>query len=354
LKRKKMDLRMQRNRANNRVLKGKRGQVLVFAAALMIGIFMLALLVVNFGGLIAMKIHMQNAADSAAMEGGIWYARSLNILSLSNKILAAAMIVKVGLGAGDYLACSGGCTAATVGVGAPACLAACAAHAYNTMKNEPFSRMVMEGQNVFAGIEGRNILGIGAMPAMTELAVVNNGAHNGIGPMPVLPVFNARKNKSILEQFAAPSFNVKRAYLSDYIDKFIEDKIPAIPDKVKGAIRDLVKKVDVPAFIEENGKHNVLVLCIKTGVEPVAGEGFFKDQKNEIIKTNFYGLACAEISGGSMNFWDVNGATYGARLAHVEIPPILGDTGEFEGLKKAGADRLASLQDYVNENVILH
>lgn len=67
-------------------VKGKKGQVLVIVLGLVFVLYALSLFIIETGRFVTAKMHLQNTADSVAMESGIWYARSLNMASLINKV----------------------------------------------------------------------------------------------------------------------------------------------------------------------------------------------------------------------------------------------------------------------------
>ena len=75
-----------------RNITGNKGQILVPAILAVVALFMAVILTVETGNVVFEKIKAQNAADSAAVEAGLWYARSLNIVSISNKILAVSAL----------------------------------------------------------------------------------------------------------------------------------------------------------------------------------------------------------------------------------------------------------------------
>lgn len=67
-------------------LKNNKGQVLVIVLGLVVLLYVLTLFIVETGHFVTTKMHLQNTSDSVAMESGIWYARSLNLTSLVNKV----------------------------------------------------------------------------------------------------------------------------------------------------------------------------------------------------------------------------------------------------------------------------
>lgn len=60
------------------------GQTMIFVAIVLFALVCFFALVVNVGHRVTDKVEMQNAADAAAMSGGIWNARALNTISVLN------------------------------------------------------------------------------------------------------------------------------------------------------------------------------------------------------------------------------------------------------------------------------
>lgn len=60
------------------------GQTMIFIAIVLFALVCFFALVVNVGHRVTSKVEMQNAADAAAMSGGIWNARGLNTISVLN------------------------------------------------------------------------------------------------------------------------------------------------------------------------------------------------------------------------------------------------------------------------------
>jgi hypothetical protein len=386
-----------------KILKKKRGQVLVVAVTAMFVLFVFAVAVVEFGGYIYEKIHMQNVADSGAMEGGLWYARALNITSLSNKILVA--VTGVALIA----------TAASLGT------------------TWPFWQQVLTWyirvQDFFSGTG--DFKGFQAMPAASAAAVVINGVRNsGVVSFPMFNIENF-KDKGFM-----PSFNLKRRTLAEMLEPesldsryyYIEENsgnrvdVPSnevktnragrkyhasdgkfvikqefvcaggegeMPEKFrKGleALREAKKKAPllgnvldeitkrVPLDVVETNPHTILVLSFKSGIQQKLGTGFFKDRSgNQIIPLVLASSALVRVDGGSMCFLDLNGADYTPHLDHILLPKIEltggGDSsavaaglqryagenmGSFEGSAGKMAEFLSKANDFVTNYVILH
>ncbi len=347
-----------------KIVNNKKGQAVIAAAVAFIVVFILALVIIEAGSVISQKIHAQNIADSAAMEGGIWYARSLNIISASNKVLAAAFAVKIAYGIRGAIMC---------GFPNPAS-AGCAVLA---MKKEKFTDIVIDAQDMFAGTGGKGekneVDGIDAFPFLIAAMVALNGKNNDAA---VCPVFNTEKEENLMKKIMSPDFNVKRKYLSDCIGEIaakltgksetetdkhaggeetknkIEEEggFTAVLKKMLGAVAE---ELNMPLFIEETGGHTVLACCYKESREQISGGKFFKNSEGGEIKPFLFSTSMARVSGGSMKFWDIGGASYSARLDNVEFPALLGGSG-FPTGELPGADKISKYSAVLSENIILH
>ena len=162
-----------------KLIRKNKGQVLVISIAVLLAIFILFFLVVETGNFMYEKVHLQNAADSGAIEGGLWYARSLNILSLSNKILLCS-----GIAGGIMTFC-----------GFPDGFKA--------------AELVRNIQDVFAGTgkPGTASFNIKAAPCVAEGCVIWNGKKNEVDSIALFNVENFSDNTIF------PSFNVERTYV---------------------------------------------------------------------------------------------------------------------------------------------
>ncbi len=315
-----------------------KGQVIVPALVALVVLFIIAIAVIESGNLIYEKIHMQNIADSGAMEAGLWYARSLNILSLSNKILL--------------------CSAAVAGV----------LTILEVPEAEKIPQIVQKLQDVFAGTGGYGKWKIKPAAMMTAMLVLRNGMRNGVVDV---PLFNTEE---FSDQGFNPSFNVERRYIDDteneevtyYFDSDVDGKRYTFNQsevhlengkswktnagcrttngvKVYGGPRYVIRKVErkrksksIPLTIEETGIHTVQVVSIKTGVKQLLSSGFLTDDKGNEIKPAFLlSTAMTTIDGGSMSIWDINGAGYTPKIRHVMLP------------KMQQLQTLAKLKDYL-------
>jgi hypothetical protein len=336
------------------------------------------------------------------MEGGIWYARALNVTSLSNKILVALTGIA---------------------------LIATAASAGTTW---PFWKSLLEFyiniQDFFAGTG--DFKDTPVMPLLDAGAVFINGARND--KTVCLPLFNV---ENFMDKGFIPSFNLKRRTLEDFINpdsldsryyyieestqkrvdvpdnevkinragrkyhsvdgKFVIPEQPicgdgkvSMPKELSDAFKalsDAEKKhpllktfikaiTGIPLDVVETNPHTILVISFKSGEKQKLGTGFFKnDDGSEITPVGFIGSALVRIDGGSMCFLDLKGANYTPHLDHVVLPKItLKDGGNLSsavaGLQQfAGANSallegntgrmlelLTKANDFVTDYVILH
>jgi hypothetical protein len=309
-----------------------KGQVLIIALAAMMVLFVITIVVIESGNLIYEKIHMQNIADSGAMEAGLWYARGLNILSLSNKILL----------------CAGGIAGIITAVYPPA-----------ATKAKKIPEIVQKLQDAFAGTGDFAKWKVKPGPLVAAMLVVRNGWENGVID---LPIFNT---EDFSENGFNPSFNVDRTYISDVENKNVTYYIKSKCDKQTYTFRGPARKVYytnggkswqlikpecytacgqtycgplfvsrkverkvksiklIPLTIEETGEHSVLVVSIKTNVKQLLSSGFLKNKNGDEIKPAvFISTAMTTIDGGSMDIWDINGAGYTPKIRHIILPQI--------------------------------
>lgn len=322
---------------NKKILKSKKSQILIISIFAFVLIFMLAFMVVEVGNLIYWKIHIQNIADSAAMEGGTWYARALNIVSLSNKVL--------------FLVASGGLILSVLTLGTTA------------GSTKEAIEVVQKVQDVFAGTGSFKDLRI--MPALNAGAVFINGIRNE--NTLCVPVFNVADFEI---KDALPSFNLKRRMLSDFLDfddneandkyyyrkkttgekVYVDEKntrknkigwtiekktgkrlikegkisLPAELSKSLKPLKELVKNFDLPFDIVETGEHTILVIALKKNIKPLLDSKFFKKKNSteDIMPSMLIASSMVVIDGGKMDFWDLDGASYTPELRHIILPKI--------------------------------
>jgi hypothetical protein len=369
-----------------RLIKGKKGQVLVISIAVIFIIFIFVIAAVEIGNLMYEKTHIQNIADSGAMEGGMWYARGMNILSLSNKVLAITGVA--------------GLIAALTGVGEAGIDAI---------------KFVQKAQDLIAGTGDMEKSGIKPMPLLCAAAVVLNGSDNKVFSLPLCNLADFDRGKWL------PSFNVKRRYVSDiadsqnesndengnssdsnndiyyytngktgekvYVDKNSVQYNPNIKNRAGWKDQIMTKndpihgtkflkrepgdeKGFVPLdIVESSREHSMLVVSIKGGdrLNPVTGAKFFKNKNGEQIKPAFLaGFSFVRISGGKLGIFELDGANYEPKLEHIEFPKI-GDTqGLTDSIGRAAeqaqssgnigkmGEYLNSSIDILNSGILLH
>lgn len=356
------------------VIAGKKGQVLVISVAVVFIIFIFVIAVVEAGNLMYEKTHMQNIADSGAMEGGMWYARGMNMLALSNKILAITGIAAI---------IAGFAGAPEAGIKAV--------------------EFVQKAQDLIAGTGEMEKSGIKAMPIFCAAAVVLNGSDNKACS---LPLFNL---KDFDQSKWMPSFNVKRRYADDLLDsgedndryyytngktgervyvdkesvrydsginnrKDLKDMIMTKNDPIHGT--KFLKREEgnlnaaglVPLdIIESSDEHSVLVLSFKNNAGQVTGSGFFKDKNgNEIKPAVLMSSSFVRIQGGKLGIFEPDGANYEPRLEHIEFPEINTAIGLKDIMGQAAQQAkngynpekisgyLSSAVDLFNSGIILH
>ncbi len=297
-----------------RIITRDKGQILVPAILAVLALFMAVILTVETGNVIFEKIKTQNAADSAAVEAGLWYARSLNIVSISNKILAVSAV------------------AATI------CEIAGLKGALKTVE------AVQKVQDAFAGTGDFEKLPIKPAPLLLSAAVIRNGINNGSACIPVFNVNNEDNNY-------LPSFNLERRYASEllvpdkdvpgkysykrksdgkkiYVDKddvrwdenLSHGKGGHITKKGYGGPSRILKEEKglIPLDVKEkSAEHTVLVIACREKSGLLLNNRFFK---NGSKKKYFVALSMAGAAGGTMDILDINGASYQASLVPVKIP----------------------------------
>jgi len=341
-------------------VKKTRGQILVVAITAMFVLFIFGIGIIEIGNLFYEKTHMQNIADSGAMEAGTWYARALNITSLSNKLLVVA--------AGVALAMS-----SITGPLAIKAVGKAITH-------------IQDLQDFFAGTGELGKAQV--VPWLCWGSVLLNGKRNDALS---LAAFNVETPGKIIP----PTFNLKRRTLSDLLDTnqlktkfyYVEDdsgrkvNVPenevktnsacriyqggsgkfvikeqgltgdSMPDVVRGPIdkileiagavkdapliKDMTQKVKFD--IVEAGPHTVLVVSYKNEIKQKLWTRFFLDEKGNEIKPFMISSGLVRIDGGSMYFWDMDGASYSPHLDKIQLPNLsgLGSAESMEILNKA-------------------
>jgi hypothetical protein len=319
-----------------RLLKGKKGQVLVISIAALLVVFILTVVVVETGNLVYQKVHMQNIADSGSVEAGLWYARSLNVLSLSNKVLALAGVAGI---VGSFL-------------GAPEAM--------------EIPRVIQKMQDAVAGTGVFEK--IKPMPLLAAAAVVRNGSENGVISIPLFNVADFQ------DSCCLPSFNVERRYLTDvpvkkkkysikgrelsekdskrlqYESKIRNrkeewQKVMYKNDEKYGTTyvkaEEVASKADIPLDIKETDddqtEHTVLVFSFKKDAAQLLNSGFLADKDKNPVKPSFLlSTAMVRIGGGSLDIFDMAGANFSPKLDHVMLPAVKEPEKLNNTLSKAG------------------
>ncbi|HRU39611.1 MAG TPA: hypothetical protein P5511_07010, partial [Candidatus Goldiibacteriota bacterium] len=129
--------------------------------------------------------------------------------------------------------------------------------------------------------------------------------------------------------------------------------------KAKEFIRsDEVKMIcDLMKFdIIETGPHSVLVASFKDHEKFFKGR-VFPDRKKILQLPDMTALSLARVDGGSMDFWDLDGASYSPHLDRVILPSLAAIPG-FDALGNADfgvlGDYAKEAVNAVEENVLLH
>lgn len=169
------------------------GQALVWAAGALVAGAFVALLVARTAADRHRRDEWQTRADAAAMAAATGYARGLNVVVHTNRLLAAAAVADAvqkltGIG---FLASAGGKLARAAGLS----------------KATSFTGVVMGFQDLWAGTAGGSGAAGVAPIAMAAIALAA-GEANGVT---VVPLWNGRRGPSAL----TPSLNLRRADLAD-------------------------------------------------------------------------------------------------------------------------------------------
>ncbi len=349
--------------------KGKKSQVLVISIFVFVLLFIFAFMIIEVGNLIYLKIHLQNIADSAAMEGGTWYARALNIVTLSNKVL--------------FLVAAGGLATMFLTLGA------------TTPAVKEAIEITQKIQDVFAGTG--SFKNIRIVPALNAAAVIINGQRNE--NTLCIPIFN-------VEDFdlkdPLPSFNLKRRTLTDFLDSFDDKKdnkyyyrkkstgekvyvdekdtrknkigwiiekktgkrlikenkinLPSELNDMLGKMKEFLKDIDIPFDIVETGDHTILVVALQKDIKQITGSRFFirKKSSQPVVPDVLIATAMVEIDGGKMDFWELDGASYTPKLRHIILPQIkITDGDGFVQLADFSRDTFSNFSTDLNINNIL-
>ncbi len=292
-----------------KMIHGKSGQAYIPLLVAVMLLFILALACAEVGNIIYQKIKLQNAADSAALEGGIWYARTLNIASISNKVLAGTLV----------LTCFTG--------------------------NAAGIKMAQKMQDII----------VESAPYIACAAVARNGIKNGCISVPVfngsmVPSFNIERRtvKDVIESDKGFSYTKAGTGETVYVKKENVNFDPKIGknggyiyQSEDGKITRFVRKgiteeVEVPLDLVETGKgHTCFVISLNRGYKPIF-PGIFKKR---LLKTVFTAYSMTSISGGTLNIEDLNGASYDVSVVKPVIPVFSEDFNAEEYMRSIGADK---------------
>ncbi len=339
-----------------------KGQILIMAIFVFIIIFMITFLVIETGNLIYKKIHMQNICDSAALEGGLWYSRILNIASLSNKGLAGAYAVTaVTLGAcKTTIDAVQGIQDFIMGISPYFIFGMVLLNGYeNKVLSVPlFNKEVGESDSSesnnsfsFPGLSS-------VLPDILEKIDFNNDFLNNIknfssssseNDYSIIPNLNLRRQTATEILETEVKYYYKNKDKKIYVDSsnvFYNSKarrwqmIMAVMTENGNrryfVTREVVNKYgfstekgNLKTFIEEKGEHCIWVASLKWGNEFLVAKNLFKDEKKKEIKPNNFFLTVSKvvIDGGSLDVKDLNGAKYSPRIERAGLPV---DTGMFD------------------------
>ena len=277
------------------------GQV---SAALLI-IFLMAVVsagvIMKTGKFFFRKAHLQNVADAAALDGGLWYARCLNILSLSNKLQAAAAAA----------------TAVSLLTGNPALLR--------------LNTVIADIQDFIIGDGKYGRISRYAAPALICGMAVKNALKNDCV---CLPFMNVKGQKSFL---SAASVNVKRYCIEKISNRKVEYYFinhdygrKMSVEKTRVHFNKRAKRWQISygrnkgyfvtrevSYEKNSGKCKGRMLLEDAGEHTLLTAVFYKSGKN---KENLSALSMVAISGGSMDILDLDAAGYEPNFERVILP----------------------------------
>jgi hypothetical protein len=338
-------------------MKNKKGQVLIIWLCAVVVVMLLIIMAVETGNLMYKKARIQNIADSGALEGGLWYARAMNIIALSNKVLAIAF----GVGVVETV------------VGAP----------------EAGIDTVHEVQNMQDMIAGTGSFSVvRPLPLFAEAMVLKNGALNGAVS---IAVFNSQECDIGAN---LPSFNVKRRYadqalkdaldLKDDSDKFyytsgsgekvyVDKKYVTIDTRIKnrnGTAEQVMTKNDpvygtkflkrekspdkgaVPLdIVESSAEHSVLVFSGLNDRGQLLKTFFLRDNNGgEIQPAMISAISYVEIGGGKLDIQELDGAGYAAKISRIKLPCL----DAIPGLGDNAGGPVGNILNTIGGGVLLH
>lgn len=174
--------------------RSERGQALVWAAGALVAGAFVALLVARVAAERNRQDRWRTGADAAALAAATGYARGLNVVVHTNRLLAAAAVADAlqKLSGVGFLASAGGKLARAAGLA----------------KATSFTGVVTGFQDVWAGTAGGGSGSAGVAPIVMAAIALAAGEANGVT---VIPLWNGRRGPAAL----SPSLNLRRAELAD-------------------------------------------------------------------------------------------------------------------------------------------
>jgi hypothetical protein len=336
-------------------VKRRRGQTLIASICAAVVILLLMLASFEAGNIMYKKAHVQNVADSGALEGGLWYARAMNILALSNKVLAMAFAAGIAeSAAGDPEA------------------------GLDTVHE------VQKMQDMIAGIGDYGLLR--PFPNFAAAMVIKNGALNNSMSIPVFNSMDCDPSANM------PSFNVRRRYADqelkkalnirdDDADKFyytsgsgervyVDKQYVTIDTRIKnrGDVSEQIMTKNNPLYgtkflkremapdkgavpldiVEVSPEHSVLVFTSSKDTGQLLKTSFLKDDGgNEIKPALLTAFSYVAVSGGKLDILDIDGAAYSPKISRVKLPCL-------DSIAGGGTAGLQKMIGAIGNDLILH
>ncbi|MEI7542421.1 MAG: pilus assembly protein TadG-related protein [bacterium] len=342
----------------SKFVKGKKGQVLVISIAVIFIIFIFIITSVEIGNLMYEKTHIQNIADSGALEGGLWYARGMNMLALSNKVLVVTGVAAV---------------IATL-LGDP-----------NSGKNA--IELVQKAQDLMAGTGEMDKTGIKTMPLFGAMAVILNGKDNKAYSIPISNLADIKTGKGL------PSFNVRRRYVDNMFEQGKEDKYyykkkstnekiyvdknnVQIDLRINNKSKVMTKNDPIHGnkflskekgkannqgtipldIVESSNEHSVLVISYKNSeqLNQISGFKFLTNVKGDEIRPAFLmSYSFVRITGGTLDILAMDGANYEPKIEHIELPKIESTDDIIDSLGQVTEQTQTNTNsDKINNNIL--
>lgn len=296
------------------------GQILPLSLICLSCLALFLAMMINVGRLVLQKEDTRVRTDAVAYSAGVDYARALNLLSVSNKLLAGSALLK---------------TAATLvpGIGGLAAVA-------------PGPSDIQTAQDIVAGLTA-----FPGAPILVELDAIQIGRQNGLT---ILLSWNESEDS---KPTLLPGFNLRRRYLSELVTgmaDWAKGVLEGAPGNETYTYRDkatgktvvvggtqvnqetygrksgrrqkvyravnssgrsvFVKRTpgskDVPWDIAETGPHNLTVHSLS---DPVEGSAGFLGTSMKALPS-LISVAKVEVGGGGMEMFDPGAASFGVYL----------------------------------------